>query len=76
MLDRGAGDPRMPARRTPHRDFGEAGFVAVALQGRSEPVVAPILRDGCARVDDGASGHGLPQGAEIISAGVESLPVG
>ena len=76
MFDRGAGDPGMPARRSPHGDFGEAGFVAVAFQGRPEPVVVPLAREGGAGGHDRALSHRLPQGAEVMAAGVEGLPVG
>ena len=76
VLNRGAGDPRMPARRPPHSDFGKAGFVAVAFEGRPEPVIVPLACDRGTGGHDRALSHRLPQGAEVISAGVEGLPVG
>ena len=42
VLDCGAGDPRMPSRRPPHREFGEARVVAIAFEGFPELVVVPL----------------------------------
>ena len=76
VLDRGPGDPRMPSGRSPHRELGEARAVAISLPGLPEPVVVRLLREGGAGGDDGAPGQRLPQGAEVLAARVEGLPVG